>query len=189
MASHLEAPRLGEAPFTMRDGTEVTIRELKKEDGEMLERFVDGLSEDTIYYRFLVSGIARQVLIEQLSPRPGGLTLVAVEGEAIVGHVSYYRSGSEAAEVGILVLDGHQGRGLGTRLIERIAQEANAAGITAFETIIDWNNTRMIKMVRTMGFPTSEKVEPDLIRIRFPTSIDPVSIAQFQEKWVFESGC
>ena len=190
MASDLETPRSrAKSEFTLRDGTVVTIRELQEEDRGMLERFVDGLSDDSIYFRFLASGIDRGVLIDQLSPRPGGLTLAALKGGAIVGHVAYYRSDSEAAEIGVLILDGYQGKGLGTMLIERIAQAANAEGITVFETIIGWNNTRMIRMVRSMGFPTSEKVEPDLIRIRFPTSIDPVSIGEFQEKWVFGPGC
>ena len=171
--------------FKLRDGTGVEIRELREEDEAELERFVDGLSQDPIYFRFLASGINREVLIQQLSPGRGGKTLIALLGRRIIGHVAYYRSESEAAEVGILILDGYQGKGLGTRQIEAIAQTASADGITMFETIIDWNNTRMIKMVRSMGFPTSEKVEPDLIRIRFPTSIDPVSIAEFQEGWVF----
>lgn len=185
MASGLMTAGEKAAAFTLRDGTGVEIRELRDGERAELERFVDGLSQDTIYFRFLASGIDREVLIEQLSPRQGGKILVAVIGRKIIGHVAYYRSETEAAEVGILILDGYQGRGLGTRLIEAIARTANADGITMFETIIDWNNTRMIRMVRSMGFPTSEKVEPDLIRIRFPTSIDPVSIAEFQEKWVF----
>lgn len=178
-------PGTGESKFTLRDGTATAIRELRERDRDLLERFVDGLSEDTVYFRFLATGIDRDVLIEQLRPRPGGKTLVAVTGEKIIGHVAYYRSESEAAEVGILILDGYQGKGMGTRLIERIAREANSDGITVFETIIGWNNTRMIGMIKTMGFPTTEKVEPDLIRIRFPTSIDPVSIGEFQEKWLF----
>ena len=185
MASGVVAAGASESAFTMRDGTEAEVRELREEDRDELERFVDGLSEDTIYYRFLASGIDREVLIEQLSARRGGRTLVAVLGKKLIGHVAYYKSESEAAEVGILVLDGYQGKGLGTRLIEAIARTANAEGITMFETLIDWYNTRMIRMVRSRGFPTSEMVEPDLIRIRFPTSIAPVSIAEFQERWVF----
>ena len=189
MASGLEKPRLEESTSTLRDGTVVSVRQLRVGDREALERFVDALSEDSIYFRFLASGIDRELLLDQLSPRAGGLTLVAVEGAAIVGHVAYYRSDSEAAEVGALIRDGYQGRGLGTMLIERIARAANAEGVSVFEAIIGWNNTRMIKMVRSMGFPTSEKVEPDVIRIRFPTSIDPVSTSEFQEKWVFGPGC
>ena len=190
MVYDLEVPMVkGESGYTLRDGTKVVIRELRGEDKGKLERFVDGLSEDALFFRFLSSGIDRQVLIEQLSPRPGGVTLVAMKDGEIVGHIAYFLSGSEAAEVGVLILDRYQGKGLGSRLIERIAQAANAAGISMFETIIDWNNTRMIRMVRNMGFPTSEKVEPDIIRIRFPTSIDPVTLGEFQESWVFTPGC
>lgn len=190
MKSGLEtASKRTESALELRDGTVVSVRELGPADAGLLERFVDGLSDDSMYFRFLATGIDRQVVIEQLSPRPGGLTLVAVQGGAIVGHVAYYRSESEAAEIGILVLDGYQGKGLGTGLIGRVAQMANAEGISMFEAIIGWNNTRMIKMVRSMGFPTSEKVEADLIRIRFPTSINPVTIREFQEKWVFLPGC
>ena len=184
MASGLVSAGSPVSVFTLRDGSEAEIRDLRDGDRVELERFVGGLSQDTVYFRFLASGIDREVLIEQLSPRRGGKTLVAVADRRIVGHVAYYKSEWEAAEVGILILDGYQGKGLGTRLIEAIAQTANANGITMFETIIDWNNTRMIKMVRSMGFPTSEKLEPDLIRIRFPTSIAPVSIAEFLEWWV-----
>lgn len=190
MAYDLETPRVkGESDYTLRDGTMVKIRELREKDSDALARFVEGLSEDTIYYRFLSSGIDRQVIIERLSPGPGRVTLVAVKDGVIVGHVAYFLSESGAAEVGVLILDGYQGKGLGTRLIESIAEAANAAGVSMFETVIDWNNTRMIRMVRNMGFPTSEKVEPDIIRIRFPTSINPVTISEFQEKWVFAPGC
>ena len=188
MKPRLEGP--GREPtIALRDGTDVTLRELRPEDGEMLGRFVSRLSDETIYFRFLASGIDRQVVLDQLSPRPGAFILVALKGREIVGHAAYFKSESDAAEVGLLVLDGYQDKGLGTRLIESIAQAANEECVTVFETIIDWNNTRMIRMVRNMGFPTSEKVEPDLIRIRFPSSIDPVSIGEFQEKWVFGPGC
>ena len=63
MASGVVAAGASGFAFTMRDGIEAEIRELREEDREELERFVDGLSEDTIYFRFLASGINREVLI------------------------------------------------------------------------------------------------------------------------------
>ena len=111
--------------------------------------------------------------------------LLAIKDGIVVGHAGYYRSGKDTAEVGVLILEGFQGLGLGTLMIERIASSANRAGISVFEAVISWDNTRMIRMVKSMGFPTSVKVEPDLIRIRFPTSIDPVSIDEFQSRWTW----
>jgi RimJ/RimL family protein N-acetyltransferase len=161
------------------------IRSLDGDDSPALAEFVEGLSEDAIYNRFLTSGISREALLSELSPRPGCLSLIAVVGDRIVGLASYCRSGKETAEVGLLIDDAYQGKGLGTGLTEKIARAGNEDGISMFEAIIDWNNTKMIELVRKLGFPTSEKVEPQLIRIRFPTSIDPVTIEEFQERWVF----
>lgn len=184
--SEIQAAQGGrEVLIKLRDGTRGTLRELKHQDSEMLQRFVEDLSEDSISYRFLSTGLGKEVLIEQLSPKSNGFTLVAILDGRIVGHAAYYRSGSETAETGLLILDGYQGKGLGTLMLENLASIANTDGVSMFEAIIDWNNIRMIELVRNMGFPTSEKVEPDLIRIRFPTSIDPISLAEFQERWVF----
>jgi GNAT superfamily N-acetyltransferase len=174
-----------ESQVTLRDGTLLTLRELRTEDSLLLERFADSLSEETIHFRFLGSSMDIQVLLKELAPRPDSFTLVAVWGGGLVGHAAYYRSGLETAEVGLLVSDAFQGRGLGTAMVEGIARAANEAGISLFETIIGWENLRMIKMVRAMGFPTSEKVESEVVRIRFPTSIDPVTIKEFQDRWVF----
>ena len=86
----------------------------------------------------------------------------------------------DKAEIGLVVLDAYQGKGLGTTMLEKIAHIANEDGISVFETIVSKQNTKMIRMVRDMGFPTAVKSEPDMIRIRFPTSIDPITIEAFE---------
>lgn len=184
--STLETRRDGVTPdLVLRDGSSASIKILRQEDRAELRKFVDGLSEETLYYRFLTSGISKDELLRELLPRSGSYSLVAVRDGVILGLASYIRSGPETAEMGLIVLDGYQGSGLGTGLTERIARAANQDSVSMFEAIIDWNNTRMIQLVRNLGFPTSEKVESEVIRIRFPTSIDPVSIAEFQDRWAF----
>ena len=173
------------ADVTLRDGASAQVRALGDSDSAALERFIAGLSEETIYYRFLTTGISRESLVGELSPRRGCLVLVAMFEEKIVGLASYCRSGLKTAEVGLLIADEYQGKGLGTGLTGRIVRAANLDGISMLEAIVDWGNTRMIELVRNLGFPTSEKVEPDLVRIRFPTSTDPGTLAEFQDKWVF----
>ena len=173
--------------LALRDGTSARVRVLRPSDSAMLESFVDALSEETIYFRFLTSGVSRETLMRELSPTPGCFSIAAVVDDRIVGLSSYCRTGAETAELGLLVSDECQGKGIGTGLTARIVRAANEDGISALEAMVDWNNMRMIRLVRNLGFPTSEKVEPDLIRIRFPTSIDPVTISEFQEKWVFRA--
>jgi acetate---CoA ligase (ADP-forming) len=172
------------ADVTLRDGTTVRLRRAVAEDKAMLEQFLNSLSEETVSLRFLESPADRRALLRQVLPGPDNYVLVAIKDDGvIVGHSAYYKSSAESAEVGLTILDEYQGKGLGTIMVEKIARAANLAGIFVFETIISWENTRMVKMVRSMGFPTAVKVEPDLIRIRFPTSIDPVTIEEFHARW------
>ena len=101
----------------MRDGTDVKVRVLRPGDSAALEKFVDGLSEDSIYYRFLTAGVSKETLVSELSPRPACLSLVAIVGERIVGLASYCRSSPEMAEVGLLIADDFQGKGRHFRLV------------------------------------------------------------------------
>lgn len=180
-------PPIEKMELTLRNGDVLEMRALDRSDLEMLGKFVAALSEETIHYRFLTSGISKEAMLMELSPAAGCFSLVGVRGRQILGLASYCRTGRGSAEIGLIVADDYQGQGLGTALTEQIARFANAEGISVFEAVIDWNNVRMIKLVRTLGFPTSERVEPDIIRIRFPTSMDPVSISEFQERWVFRA--
>lgn len=165
----------------LRDGSLAHLRRARSEDRQALEQFVNGLSEESLAFRFFESPVDRSVMLRQLMPARNNYVLLAFTGDAVIGHAAYYRSGKAAAEIGLIVGDAFQGRGLGTVMIERIARSANLGGISVFDTIISPDNTRMIKMVRDMGFPISVMSEPGMIRIRFPTSIDPVTIKEFEE--------
>ena len=165
---------------SLLDGSNVSLRRARSEDRVAIEDFLNALSEETLSYRFLESVCERRVLLKQLLPASNNYVLVAMLDNKIVGHTAYYESRRESAEIGIMILDAYQRKGLGTIMLERIAHAANANGISVFETIISRDNTKMIRMVEDMGFPTSTKLEADLIRIRFPTSIDPITIAKFE---------
>jgi GNAT superfamily N-acetyltransferase len=184
MATQMSSGK-GTQAIVLRDGSTAYVRELGPEDDRSLTVFVGQLSEDAIYYRFLTSGISKEAVFSELSPKLGSYVLAAFKEGAVIGIASYTSSGPEAAEVGLLVLDAFQKMGVGTALTEMVARAANRRGVSVFEAIIDWSNTKMIELVRNLGFPTSEKVEPEYIRMRFPTSIDPVTIAEFQERWAF----
>jgi acetyltransferase len=171
---------------TLRDGSLAHLRRAVAEDQGMLERFLNSLSEETLSSRFLESPADRRTLLRRLLPGPKNYVLLAIQnGDLVIGHAAYYRSGEETAEVGVVILDSHRGIGLGTIMVEKIARAANAAGISVFETITSRENMGVTKMVRSIGFPTSVKVESDVVRIRFPTSIDPVTIGEFRSRWSF----
>ena len=165
----------------LRDGSIARLKPAQLEDNGLIDEFVKSLSEDTILFRFLDLPLDRNVLLTELVPNATNYVLMAIRDEKVIGHAAYYRSGRGTAEVGIVIRDAFQDKGLGTIMLEKIASAANMDGISVFETIISHDNLRMIKMVEEMGFPISIKREPDLIRIRFPTSIDPVTIEIFKK--------
>ncbi len=168
--------------IVLRDGLVAYARQALPEDSRMIDEFLKSLSNESISFRFFDSAAEWQVLLRQLLPSTTNFVLIAIREGSLIGHAAYYRSGKDTAEIGLVILDAYQSKGLGTMLLEKIARAANEDGISVFETIISQDNTRMIKMVQDMGFPTSVKVESDLIRIRFPTSIDPITIESFQKR-------
>ena len=62
------------------------------------------------------------------------MALIALLGDDIVavGRFDRLQSG-ESAEVAFVVEDGHQGRGLGSILLEHLAAAAREVGLTRFE--------------------------------------------------------
>jgi len=166
----------------LMDGSIVGLRRAQPKDDAIIEEFLNNLSEESVEFRFFDSVLDRSVLLKQLVPAPNNYVLIAIKDGRVIGHVAYYKAGGDNAEIGIIVTDAFQRKGLGTMMLERIARIANEDGISVFETIISKENTKMIRMVRDMGFPTAIKMETDMIRIRFPTSIDPITIGEFEAK-------
>lgn len=164
----------------LMDGSSAFLRRAQPEDIRLIEDFLNAVSEESLSFRFFDSVCDRKILLRQLIPTPNNYVLIALREDRVIGHTAYYRSTGETAEIGMMVLDAYQRRGLGTIMLEEIARAANEDGISVFETIISKENTKMIRMVKDMGFPTSVKMEPDMIRIRFPTSIDPITIEAFE---------
>jgi N-acetylglutamate synthase-like GNAT family acetyltransferase len=171
----------GYEEVALRDGTVVLMRRARAGDGKALTEFADSLSEESISFRFFGSALDHDLLRKELMPGPTSYVLLAMRDGRVIGHAAYYRSGGNMAEIGLVILDSFQGKGLGTKMLERIARTANLDGLSVFDTIISHDNLRMIKMVEDMGFPTSVRTEPDLIRIRFPTSIDPLTLKEFED--------
>jgi acetate---CoA ligase (ADP-forming) len=110
-------------------------------------------------------------------PRQGALvaTLRQGEDERIIG-VARYAAGPDApgrAEVAFAVLDAHQGRGIGTVLLEHLASVARANGITEFEADVLGENNRMIQVFADSGFMVTRSLEGGVFRVSFPTEATP----------------
>jgi ribosomal protein S18 acetylase RimI-like enzyme len=113
--------------------TEIVVRQARYGDGESVGRFLVGLSPGNRYQRFLSSGISyvSPALIRGLvTVTPSRLALLALDGDTVVGHVMAVCAGEHTVDVGIVVAEAYQRRGIGRRLVHELADAIGDLGVT-----------------------------------------------------------
>jgi GNAT superfamily N-acetyltransferase len=144
----------------LRDGTPVLVRPILPEDRDRLRQGFHRLSPESRYQRFLAAirdlsdAQLRQLTVIDyhdhmafigLDPsRPGLPAMGVARYIRVEGH-------PEVAEVAVTVQDEHQGRGLGTLLLEFLCEWAAAHGVRTFRAYTFETNDAMIRIFRDMG--------------------------------------
>jgi L-amino acid N-acyltransferase YncA len=160
------------------DGT-VEIRPLERDDRERLAAAFAALGEETRRRRFLSSA-------SRLSERDldaltgidhhGHEALAAVEPHTgqIVGIARYIRLPNEphAAEVAVAVDDGWQRRGIGRRLLTKLADRARAEGVTHLTAYVGSDNGPVRGWIARLG---GVAVAQDGDAILYSVPLDPAS--------------
>ena len=159
----------------LRDGGTLRLRPPKAEDAEALTEFFAGLSERSSYLRFHGALKLKPSLVEPfLDPdwlERGALvgTLTADGAEKIVALANYARLRDPAvAEAAFTVADEHQGRGIGTRMLEQLAERAAGAGIERFVTEVMADNAQMLRVIDNAGFEIARALDHGTYEITFP---------------------
>jgi len=165
LAAHPYPSQL-EGELRLRDGSTVPVRPIKPGDEALETRFVNGLSQDSRYQRFLNQMkelppplLARFTHIDY--DREMALVALAPEGGEFIGVARYApNAGGDgsgfapptSAEFAVTVADAWQGRGLGHALLEKLITCARAAGYAALDGIILADNGHMLELVTHLGF-------------------------------------
>jgi GNAT superfamily N-acetyltransferase len=161
----------------LADGGIARLRAVRPDDAPRLRELFSRLSRESRYLRFfspssgfLEGFVERSVHVDQR----GGAGLVAEIDGAVVALGSYERRiGTDEAEVAFAVADAHQGRGIGTLLVEHLAAIARESGIRRFVADVLGMNQRMLEVFRDVGFEVTNRVEDGVIHVSFP--IEPTS--------------
>ncbi|HSM57697.1 MAG TPA: bifunctional acetate--CoA ligase family protein/GNAT family N-acetyltransferase [Candidatus Sulfomarinibacteraceae bacterium] len=178
-----ELPKLAIRPYpnqyiwdwTTKDGAEVRIRPIRPEDEPLMVEFHEPLSEQSVYMRyFRALNVDQRTAHERLTricfiDYDREMALVAVrrhpdtgEREIVgVGRLSKAYSGDEA-EFAILISDRFQRQGLGTELLRRLLQVAEAENVHKVEAYMLPENRGMKQIVQRLGFDLNR--EEDLLR-------------------------
>ena len=145
--------------LTLRDGTVVYVRPLRRGDRAGLADAIERLSEESRYLRFASAK-------PSLSPRELDFlvnvdhhdheALVAVDpatrlGVAVVRYV-HVRREPGVVEIAAAVADDWQGRGLGGAMIGLLADRAREEGHSVMRASVLAANNRSIAMLRRWGF-------------------------------------
>ncbi|MDQ3212984.1 MAG: GNAT family N-acetyltransferase [Acidobacteriota bacterium] len=163
---------LGEIASTdvvVRDGSTVCLRPATERDAGALLDFLRALSAESQYFRFL--GLPRlnaSRIRELTAPHDGSATsLIADAGGRVVAFAGFYRDrrSSERAEVAFAVADELQGHGIGTRMLERLADIARANGIRTFDAYVLGENRRMLGVFHDSGFGVTTEVEQGVCHV------------------------
>lgn len=142
------------------DGAEVTLRDAQ-EDTALLREMFYTLSDTTRYLYFCVGAPRTSVFAErvaQLGIANGydSYALVAEVAGALVGVARFDRAtGSERAEIGILLTDAWQSRGLGSAVVARLRTEAVSRAVDGFTATVLGENRRAMRLLRR-AFPAMQ---------------------------------
>jgi acetate---CoA ligase (ADP-forming) len=168
-----------ETDVVLRDGSLVHVRPVLLEDRALLISFIENLSRETFYLRFLHAMKPEQA-VKGMLPSSERYALLAMREDMVIGHALYATTVPGKADAAVVVADAYQGKGLGTILLGQLTQAAISAGITELEAHVAPENAAMLQVLRELGFPTILKSEPGLIHVTFPASLLPEALARFE---------
>jgi acyl-CoA synthetase (NDP forming)/GNAT superfamily N-acetyltransferase len=161
----------------LKDGQGILLRNATPEDVGRVEAFMLALSPEALSMRFMggVSTVSRKLVEELCRENPHErLCLLAVEGmetgQRVVGLGNYVGKEAGIAEVSFLVADDHQGRGISSLILERLAGLAAGSGYGGFEADVLYENEKMINVFRDSGFETRRSLEGGTVHVQFPLS-------------------
>jgi len=134
------------------DGSRVAIRRASARDAAALRAFYRGLSPETLHRRFMapVPRLPESMLAYLCDVgRLDREVLLAIACGELIGEGRYHRvSGTDEAEVALVVADPWQGRGLGRLLADQLAVSAARRGITALGGVMLADNDVANRLLR-----------------------------------------
>lgn len=161
----------------LSDGGSAQLRSVRAEDAPRIAAFHRTLSLETIHFRYFSGLAVLPPLILRRFSQPDlarEIVIVAEVGSELIALASAHSKASpDTAEVAFVVADAWQGRGLGTLLLEELAEQARARGITRFLADTLFSNRAMLRVFRDAGFAVERKTDTAVVHVAFPIADTP----------------
>ncbi|MBW3666288.1 MAG: GNAT family N-acetyltransferase [Actinobacteria bacterium] len=172
--------------IVLSDGGTAHVRPIRPDDPPLVRSMFERLGPESRYFRFfkvkktLSDDELRRFTKVDYEDR---MALLAEIGGEMVALASYDREpGEDVAEVAFAVVDQHQGRGLGTKLLELLTNHARTRGIGGFRAYVLGENSQMMRVFRNSGYELTRTIEDGVYTVDFPVSESKGSAAAAEER-------
>jgi acyl-CoA synthetase (NDP forming)/GNAT superfamily N-acetyltransferase len=161
------------ADVLLSDGSAGHLRQIEPGDAPAIVELHSRLSDRTRYLRYFSPypriperDLERFVNVDHRDRE----AFVLVSGPRIMAVGRYERLGPESgeAEVALVVEDAHQGRGIGSVLLEYLAEAARDNDITRFVAEVLPENGGMLRVFSDFGYQIQRKYADGVVHLSFP---------------------
>ncbi|WP_345541684.1 GNAT family N-acetyltransferase [Phytohabitans rumicis] len=169
------------ADVLLSDGSTVHLRQIGPEDAPAIVAMHSRFSERTRYLRYFSPypriperDLHRFVNVDHDARE----ALIIESGGRILAVGRYERLGPDApdAEVAFVVEDAHQGRGIGSVLLEHLAAAARDAGISRFVAEVLPANSTMLRVFADAGYQIQREYADGVVHLTFPIALTEQSL-------------
>src|SRR6185436_1224713 len=149
----------------------------RSDDAPALVDLFGRMSERSLYFRFL--GIRHvdlpQAAVMARVNAPRDYVIVAEGGDGLAAIAGYYtrEDHPDSAEVAFSIADDWHGRGVGTRMLERLADVARSRGVHTFEAFVHGENSQMMALFLDSGFTISKQISRGLFHVLLSLEATP----------------
>jgi acetyltransferase len=161
--------------WQLANGTNVVVRPIRPEDARIEQEFVQNLSSESKYFRFMQT-------MEELTPallarftqidydREMALVVVVNEGQPdahLLGVARYITNPDRrSCEFALTIADGMQRQGIGRELMRRLMGLARERNIDVMEGEVLRNNSKMLALCTRLGFRIVRTEDTDVVNVR-----------------------
>ncbi len=169
-------PSQYETEVVLKDGSAVLFRPIRRDDTGGWLDFIHRLSSRTRYLRFHhvpkemeMEDAVRFCTVDYTNTFAFVAELLKEQQREIIAIGRYFRlPDKRTAEVAFVIEDAYQGRGIGTRLVEWLANVARQNGIAVFEADVLSENHEMMQVFRDYGFHITTELKEGIYHVVFP---------------------
>ena len=159
----------------LKDGTEVTVRAIRRDDGPAILKAFTELDTESIYRRFFspkkeLSDAELKQLTDVDFESVMALVATALEdgAEILLGGGRLAKEGGEqpqSAEFAFLTAGAQRGRGIASLLLRHLTILGREAGLSRLEADVLCENQAMLNVFRRSGLPLLQRREGNVIHV------------------------